>query len=79
LSEEEQIRKLKEVGLLSAMTTVKVKTIDALSAYGEKGIRAIAEIANNSIVTEVKEYAVQTINRVKEESSRKNKAANRRV
>jgi tRNA G26 N,N-dimethylase Trm1 len=79
MSEEEQIRKLKEVGLRSLVTTAKIEAIDALSAYGEKGITAIAEIANNSIVTEVREHALQTIYKVKEESLRESKGANRRI
>ena len=57
MSEEEQIRKLKEVGLHSLVTTAKIEAIDALSTYGEKSITAIAEIANNSIVAKVKERA----------------------
>jgi hypothetical protein len=61
------------------LTTAKIEAIDAISTYGEKGITAIAEIANNSIVTEVKEHALRTINRVKEESLRKSKGANRRI
>lgn len=72
-SEEERIRKLKEACLHSIITSVKIRTIDALSAYGAKGLPAIAEIANNSIITEVKEHALATISRVKEESFRKNK------
>lgn len=71
LSEEEQIRKLKEIGQHSFVTNVKIKTIDTLSSYGEKGLHAIAEIADSSLVTEVKEHALATITRVKEESETK--------
>ena len=68
LSEEEQIEKLKEVGLSTVIVSVKKKVIETLSIYGEKAIPAITEIIEATIVPEVEEYGLETIKRIKEKS-----------
>lgn len=64
--EEEQIRKLKEVGLWAVREGVRIKVIDTLSAYGEKAIPAITEIVNSTPIGNVKEHGLDTIKKMKE-------------
>ena len=46
---------------------VKKKTIDTLEVYGKSTIEAIVEIANMTLDSEVKEYGLDAIKRIKEE------------
>jgi HEAT repeat protein len=66
LSEEEQIRKLKEVAIYSSLVNVRKAAIDALAAYGERAIPAITEVVEYSVTEEVRVYGLQTIKKIKE-------------
>ena len=66
MSEVEEINKLKDVGIMTRDTNVKKKTIDTLEFYGKPAIEAIAEIANMTLESEVKEYSLDAIKRIKE-------------
>ena len=69
LSEEEQIKKLKEIGLSAEWTHVQKKVIDALEAYGEKGIPAISEIVDKAGWTDVQAYGLEAVKKIKEKRS----------
>jgi len=62
----EEINKLKDVGIMTRDTNVKKKTIDTLEFYGKPAIEAIAEIANMTLESEVKEHSLDAIKRIKE-------------
>jgi len=66
MSEEEQIEKLKKIALETQWTDVEKKVIDALEAYGEKGIVPITEIIERSTRTDLEKYGLETIKRIKE-------------
>ena len=66
MSEEEQIEKLKKIALDTQWTDVEKKVIDALGAYGEKGIVPIAEIIERTKWTDLEGYGLETIRRIKE-------------
>jgi len=66
LSEEEQIKKLKDIALSATITETRKKVIDALSAYGQKAILAITEIVGQSTITETRLHGLETIKRMKE-------------
>ena len=66
LSEEEQIKKLKEVGLSTTVPDVKKKVIDTLASYGDKGIPAITEIVKNSTIIDTRMYGLDVIKKIKE-------------
>jgi len=68
LSEDEQIRKLKEVALKSILPNVTKKTIDALAAYGEKAIPAVTEIVQNSVIEDIRTYGLEAIEKIKRAS-----------
>ena len=67
MSEVEEIKKLENVGVMTVDVNVKKKTIDTLEVYGKSAIEAIAEIANMTRDSEVKEYGLDAIKRIKEE------------
>lgn len=67
MSEADEIKKLEDVGVMTVDTNVKKKTIDTLEVYGKPAIEAIAEIANMTRESEVKEYSLDAIKRIKEE------------
>ena len=62
----EEIKKLENVGVMTVDVNVKKKTIDTLEVYGKSAIEAIAEIANMTLDSEVKEYGLAAIKRIKE-------------
>jgi hypothetical protein len=66
LSEEEQIKRLKDIALTASITDTRKKVIDALSAYGPKAIPAITEIVGQSTITETRLHGLETIKRMKE-------------
>lgn len=66
LSEEEQIEKLKGVGLKSVVQETKMRVIDTLATYGEKAIPAITEIIDNSMMTNTKTHGLEVIKKIKE-------------
>ena len=66
MSEEEQIKKLKEVGLSTTVPDVKKKVIDTLASYGDKGIPAITEIVKNSTIIDTRMYGLDVIKKIKE-------------
>ena len=66
MSEEEQIEKLKKIALDTQWTDVEKKVIDALEAYGEKGIVPITEIIERTTWTDLEKYGLETIKRIKE-------------
>ena len=65
LSEDERIKKLKDVAKESTLVNVRKATIDALAAYGERAIPAITEVVESSITEEVKVHGLQTIERLR--------------
>jgi hypothetical protein len=65
-AENDQVKKLKDIGLFSIDDNVRMKTIEALGAYGAKGIDAIAEIINYSVSDEVKMHGLEVIKKIKE-------------
>jgi hypothetical protein len=65
-AENDQVKKLKDIGLFSIDDNVRMKTIEALGAYGAKAIDAIAEIINYSVSDEVKMHGLEVIKKIKE-------------
>jgi hypothetical protein len=63
----EEIKKLKDVGLIAENPNVKKKTIDALAAYGNQAIDSIVAIVAIAVNPEVKEHGLDAIKRIKEE------------
>ncbi len=65
--EEEQIASLvkRAKSWLSNRDETK-KILDTLSAFGEKGVYPILDIADNSVDQDVREYGYELIKRVKE-------------
>jgi HEAT repeat protein len=68
MSEEEQVKKLREVALSSTLVNVRKAAIDAIAAYGERAIPAITEVVNSSTTEEVRVHGLQTIKKIKEQS-----------
>ena len=66
LSEEEQIEKLKEVGLSTTIPDVKKKVIDTLASYGDKAIPAVTEIIKNTTIVDTRTYGLDIIKKIKE-------------
>ena len=66
MSESEEIKNLKEVGLISVNPNVKKKTIDTLAVYGNPAIEPILEIVDMAVHPEVKEHGFEAIKRIKE-------------
>jgi hypothetical protein len=67
-SEDDEIRKLKEVATNTINPSVKVRTIDALAAYGAKAIPAITEVVKDTIQEQVRLHGLDTIKKIKEGS-----------
>jgi len=67
-SQEEEMKKLTEVGKTSALVNVKKETIDALSAYGAQAIPSITEVVKASNTEAVRVHGLETIKRIKEAS-----------
>ena len=68
MSEEEDIKKLKKMGLSEEASDRKKQTIDTLTNYGRPAIDAIIEIIAKTEDKEVKKYGLDAINRIKEKS-----------
>ena len=66
LSEEEQIEKLKEVGISTTIVNVKKQVIDTLASYGEKAIPAITEIVKDTTIVDTKTHGLEVIKKIKE-------------
>jgi hypothetical protein len=66
LSVEQQIDGLKKVAMVSMDPDAKRKVVDALAAYGKKAIPAISEIISDSLSTEIREYGLGIIKRIRE-------------
>jgi len=65
LSAEEQIDGLKKVAMRAVDSDARKKVIDTLATYGEKAVPAITEIINDALSTDIKEYGLATINKIK--------------
>lgn len=68
MSEEEQIRRLKDEGRVTTDPIVRKRAIDALAAFGNNGILPIEDIISITIDNDVKAYALETIRKIKESS-----------
>ena len=66
MSEDEEIKKLKGVGIMTVNPNVKKKTIDTLAVYRNPAIESIAEIVDMTVNPEVKEHGLDAIKRIKE-------------
>ena len=66
MSEEEQIEKLKEVGISTTIVNVKKQVIDTLASYGEKAIPAITEIVKGTTIVDTKTHGLEVIKKIKE-------------
>ena len=64
MSEEGDIKKLKEMGLSKEAPDIKKQTIDMLTNYGRPAIDAILEIIAKADDEEVKEYGLEAIKRI---------------
>ncbi len=64
-SDEEQIDGLKRVAMRSVTPDARKKAIDTLAVYGKKAIPAITDIIKDSLSTDVREYGLDTIKRIK--------------
>ena len=64
MSEEGDIKKLKEMGLSKEAPDIKKQTIDTLTNYGRPAIDAILEIIAKADDEEVKEYGLKAIKRI---------------
>ena len=69
MSEEEKIKKLKEMGLSEEAPDIKKQTIDTLTNYGRPAIDAIIEIIAKADDEEVQEYGLEAIKRITKENS----------
>lgn len=66
LSAEQQIDGLKKVAMSSMDPDARRKVVDALAAYGDKAIPAISEIISDALSTEIREYGLGIIKKIKE-------------
>ena len=64
MSEEEQIKKLKEMALNKKDPNITKETIDALINYGKPAIDAIVEIMAKTNDKEVETYGLDAIKRI---------------
>ena len=70
MSDEEQIKKLKNYAIDIATSSKERKTtIDTLAVYGEPAIPAITEIVEETLTNgEVRLHGLETIKKIKEKS-----------
>jgi len=65
MSNEEQIDGLKKVAMRSTSPETRKNVIDTLATYGEKAVPAIAEIINDALSADIRQYGVDVIKKIK--------------
>lgn len=68
MSHEDEIKKLKDIGLETRDLNVVHNVILNLAAYGPKSIPAISDIIDTQADIYVRSYGLETIERIKEKS-----------
>ncbi|UCE73837.1 MAG: hypothetical protein JSV56_12575 [Methanomassiliicoccales archaeon] len=68
MSQEEEIKKLIEIGTETADLNIVNNIIYNLAAYGPKSIPAINELVDRHPNTEIRDYGMETIKKIKEHS-----------
>lgn len=66
MSENEQIRKIKDTGIYTVDSKVKISSIDSLATYGMQGIDPIMDIVGSTITEEVKTHGLDAVKRIRE-------------
>lgn len=66
MSENEQIRKIKDTGIYTIDSKVKISSIDSLATYGMQGIDPIMDIVGSTITEEVKTHGLDAVKRIRE-------------
>jgi hypothetical protein len=66
LSENEQIRKIRDTGIYTVDLKVKISSIDSLATYGMQGIDPIMDIVGSTITEEVKTHGLDAVKRIRE-------------
>lgn len=65
MSQAEEIKRLKDIGMETSNFNIVNNVILNLSAYGHKSIPVITEIINNQPNREVRTFGMETIERIK--------------
>jgi hypothetical protein len=68
MSHEDEIKKLKDIGLETRDLSIVHNVIYNLSAYGPKSIPAISDIIDTQANINIRSYGLETIERIKEQS-----------
>jgi hypothetical protein len=68
MSHDDEIKRLKDIGLETRDLNIVHNIIYNLSAYGPKSISAISDIIDTQADIEVRSYGLETIERIKEKS-----------
>jgi hypothetical protein len=66
LSENEQIKKIRDTAIYTVDSKVKISSIDSLATYGMQGIDPIIDIVGSTIREEVKTHGLDTVKRIRE-------------
>jgi hypothetical protein len=65
LSHDEEIERLKDIGMETTNLNIVNNVIYNLSAYGHKSIPVITEIINTKSSSEIRTYGLETIEKIK--------------
>lgn len=66
MSENEQIRKIKDTGIYTVDSKVKISSIDSLATYGMQGIDPIMDIVGSTLTEEVKTHGLDAVKTIRE-------------
>lgn len=66
MSENEQIKKIRDTAIYTVDSNVKISSIDSLATYGMHGIDPIIDIVGSTIREEVKTHGLDTVKRIRE-------------
>jgi hypothetical protein len=60
------MRKIKDTGIYTVDSKVKISSIDSLATYGMQGIDPIMDIVGSTITEEVKTHGLDAVKRIRE-------------
>jgi hypothetical protein len=67
LSENEQIKKIRDTAIYTVDSNVKISSIDSLATYGMQGIDPIIDIVGSTIREEVKTHGLEAVKRIRQD------------